>query len=88
MHDTFYVETITDGMPNVLRTHTSPVQIRSMLKQKPPIRLIAPGKTFRCDNDQTHSPMFHQVEGLVIDQESNMSHLKGCLEIFLSLIHI
>ena len=83
MHDTFYVETKTDGMPNVLRTHTSPVQIRSMLKQKPPIRLIAPGKTFRCDNDQTHSPMFHQVEGLVIDQESNMSHLKGCLEIFL-----
>ena len=54
-----------------------------MLKQKPPIRLIAPGKTFRCDNDQTHSPMFHQVEGLVIDQESNMSHLKGCLEVFL-----
>ena len=83
MHDTFYVETETDGMPNVLRTHTSPVQIRSMLKQKPPIRLIAPGKTFRCDNDQTHSPMFHQVEGLVIDRESNMSHLKGCLEIFL-----
>ena len=83
MHDTFYVETETDGMPNVLRTHTSPVQIRSMLRQKPPIRLIAPGKTFRCDNDQTHSPMFHQVEGLVIDQESNMSHLKGCLEIFL-----
>ena len=83
MHDTFYVETETNGMPNVLRTHTSPVQIRSMLKQKPPIRLIAPGKTFRCDNDQTHSPMFHQVEGLVIDQESNMSHLKGCLEIFL-----
>ena len=83
MHDTFYVETETDGMSNVLRTHTSPVQIRSMLKQKPPIRLIAPGKTFRCDNDQTHSPMFHQVEGLVIDQESNMSHLKGCLEIFL-----
>ena len=83
MHDTFYVETETDGMPNVLRTHTSPVQIRSMLKQKPPIRLIAPGKTFRCYNDQTHSPMFHQVEGLVIDQESNMSHLKGCLEIFL-----
>ena len=83
MHDTFDVETETDGMPNVLRTHTSPVQIRSMLKQKPPIRLIAPGKTFRCDNDQTHSPMFHQVEGLVIDQESNMSHLKGCLEIFL-----
>ena len=83
MHDTFYVETQTDNMQNVLRTHTSPVQIRSMLEHKPPIRLIAPGKTFRCDNDQTHSPMFHQVEGLVIDQESNMSHLKGCLEIFL-----
>ena len=83
MHDTFYVETETDGMPNVLRTHTSPVQIRSMLKQNPPIRLIAPGKTFRRDNDQTHSPMFHQVEGLVIDQDSNMSHLKGCLETFL-----
>ena len=83
MHDTFYVKTETDGMPNVLRTHTSPVQIRSMLEQQPPIRLIAPGKTFRCDNDQTHTPMFHQVEGLVIDEESNMSHLKGCLEIFL-----
>lgn len=83
MHDTFYVRTETDGMPNVLRTHTSPVQIRSMLKLQPPIRLIAPGKTFRCDNDQTHTPMFHQVEGLVVDEESNMSHLKGCLEIFL-----
>ena len=83
MHDTFYVDSETDGMPNVLRTHTSPVQIRSMLKQEPPIRLIAPGRTFRCDNDQTHTPMFHQVEGLVIDKESNMGHLKGCLEIFL-----
>ena len=83
MHDTFYVDSKTDGMPNVLRTHTSPVQIRSMLNQKPPIRLIAPGKTFRCDNDQTHTPMFHQVEGLVIDEESNMAHLKGCLEVFL-----
>ena len=83
MHDTFYVNSKTDGMPNVLRTHTSPVQIRSMLKGKPPFRLIAPGKTFRCDNDQTHTPMFHQVEGLVIDKNSNMGHLKGCLETFL-----
>ena len=83
MHDTFYVDSKTDGMPNVMRTHTSPVQIRSMISQKPPIRLIAPGKTFRCDNDQTHTPMFHQVEGLVIDKDSNMGHLKGCLEVFL-----
>ena len=83
MHDTFYVDSKTDGMPNVMRTHTSPVQIRSMISQKPPIRLIAPGKTFRCDNDQTHTPMFHQVEGLVIDKNSNMGHLKGCLEVFL-----
>ena len=83
MHDTFYVDSKTDDMPNVMRTHTSPVQIRSMLSQKPPIRLIAPGKTFRCDNDQTHTPMFHQVEGLVIDEDSNMGHLKGCLEAFL-----
>ena len=83
MHDTFYVNSETDGMPNVLRTHTSPVQIRSMLQGKPSFRLIAPGKTFRCDNDQTHTPMFHQVEGLVIDTTSNMGHLKGCLETFL-----
>ncbi len=83
MHDTFYVNSETDGMPNVLRTHTSPVQIRSMLKGNPPFRLIAPGKTFRCDNDQTHTPMFHQVEGLVIDKTSSMAHLKGCLETFL-----
>jgi phenylalanyl-tRNA synthetase alpha chain len=83
MHDTFYVNSETDGMFNVLRTHTSPVQIRSMLAGKPPFRLIAPGKTYRCDNDQTHTPMFHQVEGLVIDKTSNMGHLKGCLETFL-----
>ena len=83
MQDTFYVQSTTDNMPNVLRTHTSPVQIRSMLKQDPPIRLIAPGKTFRRDNDQTHTPMFHQVEGLVVDKDSNMGHLKGCLEMFL-----
>ena len=79
MHDTFYVNSKTDSMLNVLRTHTSPVQIRSMLAGKPPFRLIAPGKTYRCDNDQTHTPMFHQVEGLFIDKTSNMGHLKGCL---------
>jgi len=63
----------------VLRTHTSPVQIRTMQKQPPPIRVIVPGRTFRCDHDATHSPMFHQVEGLVIDRTTHMGHLKGCL---------
>src|SRR6516225_2552041 len=68
-----------DGTRLALRTHTSPVQIRTMLTQKPPIRIIVPGRTFRCDHDATHSPMFHQVEGLVIDRTSHMGHLKGCL---------
>src|SRR5665213_801602 len=68
-----------DGSRLVLRTHTSPVQIRTMQRQKPPIRIIVPGRTFRCDHDATHSPMFHQVEGLVIDRTSHMGHLKGCL---------
>jgi phenylalanyl-tRNA synthetase alpha chain len=68
-----------DGSRLVLRTHTSPVQVRTMLQQKPPIRIIVPGRTFRCDHDATHSPMFHQVEGLVIDRTSHMGHLKGCL---------
>jgi len=67
----------------VLRTQTSPVQIRTMLAQKPPIRIIAPGRTYRCDYDQTHTPMFHQVEGLVIDESTNMGHLKGCVMDFL-----
>ncbi len=67
----------------VLRTQTSPVQIRTMLKQKPPIRIIAPGRTYRCDYDQTHTPMFHQVEGLVIDEATHMGHLKGCVMDFL-----
>ncbi len=67
----------------VLRTQTSPVQIRTMLKQKPPIRIIAPGRTYRCDYDQTHTPMFHQVEGLVIDESTHMGHLKGCVMDFL-----
>ncbi|MEO0880109.1 MAG: phenylalanine--tRNA ligase subunit alpha [Pseudomonadota bacterium] len=82
MHDTFFFEEKEDGSRMVLRTHTSPVQIRTMMTQKPPIRIIIPGRTYRCDSDQTHTPMFHQVEGLVIDKESHMGHLKGALEAF------
>ncbi|HEV2303383.1 MAG TPA: phenylalanine--tRNA ligase subunit alpha, partial [Stellaceae bacterium] len=78
-HDTFYLPERADGSRLVLRTHTSPVQIRTMQRQKPPIRIIVPGRTFRCDHDATHSPMFHQVEGLVIDRTTHMGHLKGCL---------
>jgi phenylalanyl-tRNA synthetase alpha chain len=78
-HDTFYLPERPDGTRLVLRTHTSPVQIRTMLAQKPPIRIIVPGRTFRCDHDATHSPMFHQVEGLVVDRTTHMGHLKGCL---------
>ena len=83
MHDTFYLPPGTDaqGKPQdrVLRTHTSPVQIRTMLSETPPIRIIAPGRTYRSDYDQTHTPMFHQVEALVIDHSTSMAHLKGCL---------
>ena len=75
MHDTFYLD---EKKENLLRTHTSPVQIRTMLKDKPPFKIIAPGRTYRSDSDQTHSPMFHQVEGLHIDKDINMGHLKGC----------
>jgi phenylalanyl-tRNA synthetase alpha chain len=82
MHDTFFFEPKQDGSRMLLRTHTSPVQIRTMMNQKPPIRIIIPGRTFRCDSDQTHTPMFHQVEGLVVDRESHMGHLKGTLEAF------
>ena len=82
MHDTFFFHPKEDGSRRLLRTHTSPVQIRTMMSQKPPIRIIIPGRTFRCDSDQTHTPMFHQVEGLVIDKESHMGHLKGVLEAF------
>lgn len=79
-HDTFYLPgTDDEGGRKVLRTHTSPVQIRTMLNQKPPIRIICPGRTYRCDSDATHSPMFHQVEGLVVDETTHMGHLKGCL---------
>jgi len=83
MHDTFFFEPKEDGSRMVLRTHTSPVQIRTMMSQKPPIRIIIPGRTYRCDSDQTHTPMFHQVEGLVIDKSSHMGHLKGVLEAFI-----
>lgn len=86
MHDTFYINTAeSDDKQYVLRTHTSPVQIRTMRSEEPPIRIIAPGSTFRCDSDVTHTPMFHQVEGLYIDKNVNMSHLKGCVSQFLRL---
>ncbi|MBL6456770.1 phenylalanine--tRNA ligase subunit alpha [Belnapia sp. T6] len=82
-HDTFYLPAGTDGRRPVLRTHTSPVQARTMLGQEPPIRVIVPGRTWRADHDATHSPMFHQVEGLVIDRGITLGHLKGCLIDFL-----
>jgi phenylalanyl-tRNA synthetase alpha chain len=79
MMDTFYLAEKPDGSRPVLRTHTSPVQVRTMMSQKPPIRIIVPGRTYRSDSDMTHTPMFHQVEGLVIDETTHMGHLKGCL---------
>jgi len=79
MHDTFYLPDRADGSRMLLRTHTSPVQVRTMLSAPPPIRVIIPGRTFRSDYDMTHTPMFHQVEGLVIDETTTMAHLKGCL---------
>lgn len=82
--DTFYLPS-SNGQPLVLRTHTSPVQIRTMQKTQPPIRIIAPGRTYRSDYDATHTPMFHQIEGLVIDKHTHMGHLKGCLEEFCRL---
>ncbi|MEE2746721.1 MAG: phenylalanine--tRNA ligase subunit alpha [Pseudomonadota bacterium] len=82
-HDTFYINATKNGQRMVLRTHTSPVQVRTMQDSKPPIRIIVPGRTYRCDHDATHSPMFHQVEGLVIDNKTHMGHLKGCLIDFL-----
>ena len=80
MHDTFYLD---EKKERLLRTHTSPVQIRTMLKDKPPFKIIAPGRTYRSDSDQTHAPMYHQVEGLHIDKDINMGHLKGCLNYFI-----
>ncbi len=78
-HDTFYLPPDSDGRRKVLRTHTSPVQIRTMEAAEPPIRIIVPGRTYRSDHDATHSPMFHQCEGLVIGDGIHMGHLKGCL---------
>jgi phenylalanyl-tRNA synthetase alpha chain len=84
MHDTFYCEPRAEGEePRVLRTHTSPVQIRTMQNNPPPIRIIAPGRVYRSDSDATHTPMFHQIEGLVIDRAIHMGHLKWTLETFL-----
>lgn len=83
MHDTFFLKPKEDGSRLLLRTHTSPVQVRTMETQKPPIRIIAPGRTYRCDSDATHTPMFHQVEGLVIDETTHFGHLKWVLEEFL-----
>jgi phenylalanyl-tRNA synthetase alpha chain len=82
MQDTFFFNPKPDGSRLLLRTHTSPVQVRTMLSQKPPIRVICPGRTYRSDSDQTHTPMFHQVEGLVIDKGSHLGHLKWILEEF------
>ena len=80
MHDTFYLD---ENKKILLRTHTSPVQIRTMMNNKPPFKIIVPGRTYRCDSDQTHAPMFHQLEGLHIDKNITMSHLKGCLDYFI-----
>jgi len=80
MHDTFYLD---NKKKFLLRTHTSPVQVRTMMDSKPPFKIIAPGRTYRSDSDQTHAPMFHQVEGLHIDKNINMGHLKGCLNYFI-----
>jgi phenylalanyl-tRNA synthetase alpha chain len=82
MHDTFYVNPQSDGSQHVLRTHTSPVQVRTMLAGKPPIRIVSPGRTYRVDSDATHSPMFHQYEGLVVDEVTHLGHLKWVLEEF------
>jgi phenylalanyl-tRNA synthetase alpha chain len=82
MHDTFYVARQADGSQHILRTHTSPVQVRTMLSQKPPIRVIAPGRTYRVDNDATHTPMFHQLEALVIDETTHLGNLKWVVEEF------
>ncbi|WP_174803964.1 phenylalanine--tRNA ligase subunit alpha [Martelella limonii] len=82
MHDTFFFDPDEKGERKVLRTHTSPVQIRTMMSQEPPIRIVAPGKTYRQDSDATHSPMFHQLEGLVIDKTTHVGHLRWTLEEF------
>lgn len=82
MHDTFYLAPQKDGTQHLLRTHTSPVQVRTMLAQKPPIRVVSPGRTYRVDSDATHSPMFHQFELLVVDKDIHLGHLKWTIEEF------
>ena len=82
MHDTFFFPADEKGERKVLRTHTSPVQVRTMEAQQPPIRIIIPGKTYRQDSDATHSPMFHQVEGLVVDRKANVANMRWVLEEF------
>ncbi|TVR11620.1 MAG: phenylalanine--tRNA ligase subunit alpha [Salinarimonadaceae bacterium] len=82
MHDTFFMRPDANGERKLLRTHTSPVQIRTLKAQKPPVRVIIPGRTYRHDSDQTHTPMFHQVEGLVIDKSANIANMKWVLEEF------
>jgi phenylalanyl-tRNA synthetase alpha chain len=82
MHDTFFFAPDDKGERKLLRTHTSPVQVRTMLTQKPPIRVVCPGRTYRCDADQTHTPMFHQIEGLVVDTSATLANLKWVLEEF------
>jgi phenylalanyl-tRNA synthetase alpha chain len=84
MHDTFFFAPDAAGERKLLRTHTSPMQVRTMIAQQPPIRIISPGRTYRCDSDQTHTPMFHQLEGLVIDRDIHMGHLKWTLETFVA----
>jgi phenylalanyl-tRNA synthetase alpha chain len=81
-HDTFYFNEKPDGSRMLLRTHTSPVQIRTMLASQPPIRIIAPGRTFRCDSDMTHTPMFNQIEGLILDETTHLGNLKWILAEF------
>jgi phenylalanyl-tRNA synthetase alpha chain len=82
MHDTFFLSPDAHGDRKLLRTHTSPVQVRTMMAEKPPLRVICPGRTYRTDNDQTHTPMFHQVEGLVIDEFATLANLKWVLQEF------
>ncbi len=83
MHDTFYLPPAHDGGKRLLRTHTSSVQVHFMENRQPPIRMIAPGKVFRCDSDITHTPMFHQVEGILVDEGVDFGQLKGLIETFL-----
>ncbi|MGH8154215.1 MAG: phenylalanine--tRNA ligase subunit alpha [Rhodanobacteraceae bacterium] len=84
LHDTFYISSGIGGDGRMLRTHTSPVQIRAMQGKQPPIRIIAPGKVYRSDSDQTHSPMFHQVEGLLVDESATFGNLIGTLKAFVA----